>query len=293
MNQKHYQLSLVLMVFLFAFGGYRYYALATRLTSREAEFASTTATFQAKVIELEGQLAKAADENNRLNTDLQTETNRNNSFANQIENLSNTVGTLKKLSETDKELLQKYSKIYFLNEHYTPEHLTTIPAEYVVTTEKEQQIHSEVWPNLEDMLKDAAHDNATIQIVSGYRSFGTQATLKANYRFTYGAGTANQFSADQGYSEHQLGTAVDLTTPSIGVSLSGFDKTPAYAWLKNNAYRYGFTLSYPENNTYYQFEPWHWRFVGKRLSRTLHRQNKSFYDLDQREIDTYLVQIFD
>ena len=40
-------------------------------------------------------------------------------------------------------------------------------------------------------------------------------------------------------------------------------------------------------------EPWHWRFVGVALATRLHNENKSFYDLTQREIDAYLVSIFD
>ncbi|MEK7495870.1 MAG: D-alanyl-D-alanine carboxypeptidase family protein, partial [Patescibacteria group bacterium] len=73
-------------------------------------------------------------------------------------------------------------------------------------------------------------------------------------------------------------------------------KTPLQAarlWLTENAYKYGFILSYPKQNTYYRFEPWHWRFVGVALATKLHDGNKYFYDLSQREIDQYLVSIFD
>ena len=108
----------------------------------------------------------------------------------------------------------------------------------------------------------------------------------------YGSG-ANSFSADQGYSEHQLGTTIDFTTEEIGASSSVFGKTTAYQWLLENAYKYGFILSYPEANKYYQFEPWHWRFVGRGLAEKLHQEGKNFYDLDQREIDEYLISFFD
>ncbi|OHB11524.1 MAG: hypothetical protein A3H60_01405 [Candidatus Zambryskibacteria bacterium RIFCSPLOWO2_02_FULL_44_12b] len=130
-------------------------------------------------------------------------------------------------------------------------------------------------------------------IASAFRSFETQASLKSEYRVVYGAGTANQFSADQGYSEHQLGTAMDFTTPSVGGAFSKFPADPAYDWLQDNAHKYGFVLSYPENNSYYKFEPWHWRFVGVALATFLHGEGKYFYDLDQREIDTYLIKLFD
>jgi D-alanyl-D-alanine carboxypeptidase len=110
---------------------------------------------------------------------------------------------------------------------------------------------------------------------------------------TYGAGTANQFSADQGYSEHQLGTTVDFTTSSVGATFSGFEDTESYRWLRDEAHRYGFVLSYPPNNSYYQFEPWHWRFVGVDLAQDLHQDDTYFYDLDQREINEYLITLFD
>jgi D-alanyl-D-alanine carboxypeptidase len=109
---------------------------------------------------------------------------------------------------------------------------------------------------------------------------------------TYGTG-ANKFSADQGYSEHQLATAFDFTTPEIHDMIIGYDKTAAYTWMTANAYKYGFILSYPPHNSYYVYEPWHWRFVGIALATYLHNSNQYFYQLDQRTINTYLVSIFD
>ena len=109
---------------------------------------------------------------------------------------------------------------------------------------------------------------------------------------SYGSG-ANKFSADQGYSEHQLGTTIDFTTLKTRNNFSAFKSTDAYIWLTDNAYKYGFVLSYPETNGYYVFEPWHWRFVGVKLAKRLYDDKIYFYDLSQREIDEYLVSIFD
>jgi D-alanyl-D-alanine carboxypeptidase len=202
------------------------------------------------------------------------------------------VGVLDKLSKTDKELLQKYSKVYFLNEHYIPEKLSDIEKTYLYNEDNDQQLHSKVMPFFEEMVKDAKEDGIEIWAISAYRSFETQAQLKGAYTITYGSG-ANTFSADQGFSEHQLGTTVDLTTTGLGGGLSGFQNTPAYEWLKENAHRYGFTLSYPEDNGYYVFEPWHWRFVGEDLAKDLHRDNETFYNWEQRKIDEYLIKVFD
>jgi D-alanyl-D-alanine carboxypeptidase len=148
-------------------------------------------------------------------------------------------------------------------------------------------------PYLTDLIDDANKNNLELQVLSGYRSFSTQSSLKATYSFIYGAGTANRFSADQGYSEHQLGTTVDFTTKKTLGSLEGFENTEEYKWLLENAHRYGFVISYPAGNAYYKFEPWHWRFVGTDLASRLYNDKVYFYDMDQRDIDTYLAFIFD
>ncbi len=213
-------------------------------------------------------------------------------FDRQVDKLSGNVETLEKLTTTDPELLQKYSRVYFLNEHYKPGDLSIIPEEYDLIDGKQVSIHSDVLPYLKDLLKGAKDDGVNIMVLSGYRSFEDQAILKENYLVRYGLG-ANQFSADQGYSEHQLGTSVDFTTQVIGQNLSLFDGSDAFQWLINNAHKYGFVLSYPKNNEYYVYEPWHWRFVGEDLARDLKKDGKYFYDLEQREIDSYIPTLFD
>lgn len=237
-------------------------------------------------------LSQAQEENARLTGDLEAEQEKFGNLADQVGEITGTVSDLEKLNELEPELLQKYSKVYFLNEHYQPNSLRDIPLTHLYDESVPKQIDSRVWPFLEDMIEDAAEDEVTLWIVSAYRSFGTQSSLKAQYTFHYGSG-ANAFSADQGYSEHQLGTTVDFTTQNLGGALEGFGSTEAYQWLKENAYKYGFILSYPEGNAYYIFEPWHWRFVGQELARDLHKDGKNFYNVPQRDIDEYLLNIFD
>jgi len=213
------------------------------------------------------------------------------SFQGQINDITGAVGTLEKLAATDEELLKKYSKVYFLNENYIPSKLTDIEGKYLVETASNYQLHTDVYPYLEKLLGEASRANLDLKVASAYRSFGTQSALKSAYSFTYGAG-ANTFSADQGYSEHQLGTTVDFSSGETGIS-STFSSSPEYRWLQENAHNYGFILSYPSGNDYYKFEPWHWRYVGRELASRLHDEGKSFYDLDQRVIDTYLIKLFD
>jgi D-alanyl-D-alanine carboxypeptidase len=239
----------------------------------------------------EKEIISAKDEIEFLNEELDFEKERVDDLEDSFRKVTNTVEDLEKLSKTDKELLQKYSKVSFLNEHYIPSDLRDIDDKYVYG-DSDMEIHRSVDKFLDDLLEEADDDDLDLLIKSAFRSFGTQAVLKNNYLVTYGSG-ANTFSADQGYSEHQLGTTVDFTTSTTGTLTTAFENTEEFEWLQDNAYKYGFVLSYPKGNVYYQYEPWHWRFVGKDLARKLHRNNDSFYDLDQREIDEYLLEIFD
>jgi LAS superfamily LD-carboxypeptidase LdcB len=214
-------------------------------------------------------------------------------YQQQVSTVSGTVDTLQKLSKTDPQLLQKYSKVFFLNEYYAPARLSEIPNNYAYSDTKVLKFQADIWPHLKQMIDDAKSAGVTTYVFSAYRSFNEQSALKKDYKVTYGAGSANSFSADQGYSEHQLGTTIDFITTGLGGALDGFDNTKAYTWLLANSYRYGFIISYPKGNTYYVFEPWHWRFVGVKLATDLHNQGKNFYDLDQRKIDEYLVNFFE
>ncbi len=207
--------------------------------------------------------------------------------------LSGEVDVLEKLTTIDSELLKKYSKVFFLNENYSPKAVLDIPKENRYFEDRDASILAEVWPYLQNLLLAAKKENIVLYVYSSYRSFGTQAQLKSRYKVIYGEGTANKFSADQGYSEHQMGTTVDFITTGLSGQLYGFNETESFKWLEQNAYKYGFVLSYPEKNDYYIFEPWHWRFVGVRLATDLYNNGKYFYDMDQREIDEYLLYLFD
>ncbi len=273
-------LSLLLLVTLGA-GGYRYYQLSTAYTSTPHELASTTAEYASL-------LSTTAE----LQATLEAEQKKNGTFESQIQQIAGTVGTLDKLAKTDAELLQKYSRVFFLNEHYVPPALVDIDPAYRYPSEKVLQIHAQVAPHLTALFEAARADGVDLYAASAYRSFASQGQLKSAYTVKYGT-SANAFSADQGYSEHQLGTTLDFTTKKSGGILAGFDATPAYSWLTAHAHEYGFVISYPKSNAYYVYEPWHWRYVGIPLASRLHADKEYFYDLSQRDIDVYLISLFD
>lgn len=236
--------------------------------------------------ELGGTLTLTQAEKEKLDADLSRQKEKN-------EDLEEEKNMYRKLAKTDKQLLAKYSKVYFLNENYAPTKLDDIPEEFILPAGRKLEFLDPALPYLEDLLEDAADDEIDLRVVSAYRSFAEQKSLKSGYAITYGAGTANSFSADQGYSEHQLGTTVDFGTPAVPGATGAFANTSAYTWLLANAHKHGFILSYPKSNSYYIYEPWHWRFVGEDLARDLRKQGKNFYDMDQRDIDEYLIKIFD
>lgn len=274
------------VVILAAGAAYAWFGQQAEFAQKADEFASSSAAYEAEITELKAEIAD-------YGVRLQGESDRNNAYDEQVRSLAYTVDKLEKLSKTDRELLQKYSSVFFLSENFVPSPLADIDEKYLARKESRFQIHGNVKQKLEGMMQKAAEANSSLLVLSAYRSFGTQAGLKASYSVTYGKGSANQFSADQGYSEHQLGSTVDFTTPAAPESLAAFEASPGFAWLKQHAHEYGFVLSYPKGNKYFVYEPWHWRYVGVELAKRLHIEDKNFYDLDQREINTYLVRIFD
>ncbi|HET8575128.1 MAG TPA: M15 family metallopeptidase [Candidatus Paceibacterota bacterium] len=293
-SPKNFLLSFLLLFSIFLFGfltyfGNRYVLLRERLADTNTSLSETQNTLsivQKKNASLSAELAQKSQETSNLQNQVEH-------ALSSLSGVTNTVDQLKKLSQLDPELLKKYSRVYFLNENYRPAELVQINASSTFQSSRPEFILPQVWPYLEHLLADASDNGLTLKIVSAYRSFGEQTSLKDHYVQVFGKNAADQFSADQGFSEHQLGTTVDFTTPKVGASLEGFDQSPAYQWLLDNAYRYGFILSYPKGNEYYEFEPWHWRFVGVKLATTLHQNHEYFYDMDQRTIDSYLPDIFD
>jgi len=284
-------MGIVLLVAItIGYGEYRDIVLRGQINGLINTLASTT---DVEIKGLNDKITNIVAQNNLLNNTVQTQLSQTTDLLDQVNQVNDTAESLNKLSKVDPQLLQKYSKVFFLNENYKPADLTSIPTQFTFNKSKDYEFYDKVEPFLEKMMQAATDDGVNLKVISAYRSFGTQATLKSTYQVVYGAGTANSFSADQGYSEHQLGTTVDFTTPELGENFDTFDSTTAYTWLVKNAYKYGFTLSYPKGNSYYVYEPWHWRFVGEDLANRLHRNGKNFYDLDQRIINNYLGVFFD
>lgn len=132
---------------------------------------------------------------------------------------------------------------------------------------------------LEWMIQDAAKESLYLAVVSGFRQEAIQDLIYRTWVGIMGKNAESEV-AKQGHSEHQLGTAVDLTGASINYAATAkrFGESAEGKWLGKNAYRYGFVMSYPagkEDITGYAYEPWHWRYVGA-TAGILHQQGITF-----------------
>ena len=115
------------------------------------------------------------------------------------------------------------------------------------------------------MREVAAEDGVKLQIVSAFRSIEYQlGILQRKLARGQGIEEILRVSAAPGYSEHHSGRALDITAPGFAALEEEFENSPAFAWLKQNARRFGFRLSYPRRNAHgIAYEPWHWCFHVK------------------------------
>ena len=114
-----------------------------------------------------------------------------------------------------------------------------------------------------------------IRIVSAYRSHASQVATLAHWTALVGEAAALRRSARPGHSEHQLGTTLDVThaAGSAPWSYADWAAHPTGAWMRDNAWRYGFVMSYPRGasaTTCYDYEPWHYRYVGREMASEVH-----------------------
>ncbi|MCH5324788.1 MAG: D-alanyl-D-alanine carboxypeptidase family protein [Eubacterium sp.] len=119
-----------------------------------------------------------------------------------------------------------------------------------------------------NMQAAAWNDGINLYIISGYRSYYTQKGLYESYVASDGKANADRYSARPGYSEHQTGYAFDLNSVD-----DSFAYTAEAAWIRDNCYKFGFIVRYPEgkeNITGYIYEPWHVRWLGDDLALSVY-----------------------
>ena len=173
------------------------------------------------------------------------------------------------------------NKYYKLDKDYEPEDLTVINSKFASGTQK---LRKEAADKFEEMASDMLKENLKIYAGSTYRSYSYQEGLYNRYVKKDGFKEAETYSARAGYSEHQLGLAVDIVNGKWNY-LSEGDKE--YTWLINNSYKYGFILRYPHESEYITgyvfaetgigYEDWHFRYLGIDLATKVY-ESKLTYD---------------
>ena len=170
---------------------------------------------------------------------------------------------------------------------YAPNDLVTL-SEYKVPTlgSAEMLLRREAAGHLRRLVKAAAADGEELVVASAYRSYANQQTSYARLTSIYGT-DAGEMSARPGHSQHQLGTAVDFTNAAASFEIwDYFGDTSASLWLRDHAREHGFVLAYPrskEAETGYQWEPWHYRYVGARNVERLEESSLSLQEFLARE----------
>jgi LAS superfamily LD-carboxypeptidase LdcB len=129
-------------------------------------------------------------------------------------------------------------------------------------------------------MGDAARAaGAPIAVKSAYRSYQQQQVVFQGYVREHGYNAALTFSARPGHSEHQLGLAIDFRSEAGGDPFVGdWATTAPGAWMKANAWQYGWVMSYPKGKfatVCYISEPWHYRYVGRDLAAQIHASGKT------------------
>ena len=122
------------------------------------------------------------------------------------------------------------------------------------------------------MMEDAKKERLEFIVDSGYRSYNYQKQILDRFLQEMGE-DAYKRVALPGASEHQTGLAFDFAYYKDGIYSDDVkDDDEVAIWLANNSYKYGFILRYPkgkEDITGYQYEPWHFRYVGLELAKEL------------------------
>lgn len=187
--------------------------------------------------------------------------------------------------QKNKDLLVLVNKQQALPESYTPL-LTSI-------SQGRLQASSQLYDNLKKMLADAADAGHQYWLASAYRSRERQQQLIDNdiqaymkKGMTYLEAQEETYKETQpaGHSEHETGLALDILcseNPDMTISQ---EQEPGNIWLQKNCWKYGFLLRYPrekESITEISYEPWHFRYVGKKAAKFLYKHNLSLEEFHE------------
>lgn len=171
-----------------------------------------------------------------------------------------------------------------------------IPEDYeftLGTIKGSMQCDERIISDLLAMLQAAKVDGVNLAICSPYRDLNRQEVLfNKKIKVYMGQGMsymeayklASQAVTVPGASEHQIGLALDIFCDTYTSLDEGFAETEAGKWLAEHSCEYGFTLRYPSGKEYItsiEYEPWHFRYVGKEAATIMKEEGiclEEFWD---------------
>ena len=169
---------------------------------------------------------------------------------------------LLKISDEDKNFIFfPADKTRLLPENFIPSDLKNLDNESFPVNKKGMQLRDNTITALKEMSNAANASGIKLLVSSAFRTYEYQKNLYNHYISIHGKEKTDTFSAPPGASQHQLGTVIDFGSITLE-----FRDTPEGKWIKENGWKYGFSLSYPENLekiTGYNYEPWHYRYITK------------------------------
>lgn len=164
------------------------------------------------------------------------------------------------------------NKHYKLDEDFVPDDLVEFDQEYC--NDEVQEGNREAVVAFKNMYEAAKKEGLGLVINSSYRSYQDQENICNTFKDLYGEGYVTKYVALPGFSEHQTGLAFDIGSTSSKI----FAESKEYEWMKENAYKYGFILRFTKSNAYitgFRSEPWHYRYVGKKVAKYIYDNNIS------------------
>lgn len=179
-------------------------------------------------------------------------------------------------TDTSDNTLMIVNKYYKLDENYHYGELVTIDKNYSVNSN--DKLEKKTYEAFKELVDAAEEENLHIRAKSAYRSYETQKNLYNSYKKANGLEWAEKWSAHPGNSEHQTGLALDVCSKDT-YTIQKFESTKEFIWMKDNSYKYGFILRYPKGKEYitgYNYESWHYRYVGKDVAKYIHDNDITF-----------------
>lgn len=168
-------------------------------------------------------------------------------------------------------LTNKYLEI---PEDYEPKDLVNMTDDYANNIYGQLKLRKEAYEKFVEMCDASRKDGVNFYAESAYRSYEYQDIVYKNYVYDNGQEEADKYAAKPGFSEHELGLAIDLA--NIWTITT---KGEEYAWLSKNAYKYGYIIRYKEeweDITGYSAESWHIRYVGVETATKVYKKNMSY-----------------